>query len=204
MAFPQELLAREEAAVIDAAERLGYPLVLKASGDGIWHKSEHGLVELAIDTPAALRAARARLEQRLAHMPGVTPEGYLIAPYIDDGIEAFLGFTRDPEFGPVAVIGPGGVQAELYGQAAMLHLPLPLTPAKVARAVETSTLGKLARGYRGAAPADVDAFVRLVVEAARIVAELGPRLKELDLNPVRIRTAGQGAWPLDALCVFDD
>jgi acetyltransferase len=134
----------------------------------------------------------------------VALEGYLVAPYIDDGIEALLGFTRDPEFGPVAVIGPGGVQAELYGQAAMRHLPLPLTPAKVAKAVEMSALGKLVRGYRGEAPADVDAFVRLVIEAARIVVDLGAGLKELDLNPVRIRTAGQGAWPLDALCVFDD
>jgi acetate---CoA ligase (ADP-forming) len=204
MPFPQEILARELDAVLEAAERVGYPLVLKASGDGIWHKSEHKLVELAIDSPAALRAAWERLEQRVVQIPGVALEGYLLAPYIDDGIEAFVGFIRDPEFGPVAVIGPGGVQAELYGQAAMCHLPLPLTPAKVSKAVEMSALGKLAGGYRGGARVDVEAFVRLVVEAARIVVALGPGLKELDLNPVRIRTAGQGAWPLDALCVFDD
>ncbi len=204
MAFPPEMLARELDAVLQAAARVGYPVVLKASGDGIWHKSEHGLVELGIDSPAALRAAWERVEQRVARVPGVTLEGYLVAPHIHDGIEAFLGFTRDPEFGPIGVIGPGGVQAELYGQAAMRHLPLPLTPAKVAQAVETSMLGKLVHGYRGQAPVDVDAFVRLVVEAARIVAGLGSGLKELDLNPVRIRTAGQGAWPLDALCVFDD
>ncbi|MGH8662876.1 MAG: acetate--CoA ligase family protein, partial [Burkholderiales bacterium] len=170
-----------------------------------WHKSERKLVELAIETQAALRAAWGRLEQRVAQLPGVVAlEGYLVAPYIADGIEALLGFTRDPEFGPVAVIGPGGVQAELYGQSAMRHLPLPLTPARVATAVERSVLGKLVRGYRGEAPADVDAFIRLAVETGRIVADLGPGLKELDLNPVRVRPVGQGAWALDALCVFDE
>jgi hypothetical protein len=124
--------------------------------------------------------------------------------HIDDGIEAFLGFTRDPEFGPIAVMGPGGVHAELYGSEAMHHLPLPLTAAKVEKALEKSALGRLARGYRGEPRGDLDSFVHLVVTAGKIVAELGPALKELDLNPISIRPTGQGAWPLDALCVFDD
>jgi acyl-CoA synthetase (NDP forming) len=204
MPMPEEILARDMEAATEAAERLGYPVVLKASGQGIWHKTEHKLVELAIDSPEALRAAWERLEQRVAQMPGVALEGFLVAPCIEDGIEAMLGFTRDPEFGLIAIIGPGGVHAELYGQAAMRHVPLPLTPAKVANALETSALGKLVHGYRGSAPADVDAFVRFAVEAGRAAAALGPGLKELDLNPVRIRTAGKGAWPLDALCVFDE
>src|SRR5690606_19171117 len=135
MPFPPEVLSRDLDAALEVAERLGYPVVLKASGDGIWHKSEHALVELGIDSPAALRASWERVEQRVARLPGVALEGYLVAPHIHDGIEAFLGFTRDPEFGPIGVIGPGGVQAELYGQAAMRHLPLPFTPAKVAQAV---------------------------------------------------------------------
>jgi acyl-CoA synthetase (NDP forming) len=204
MPLPDEVLARDLPAAMEAAERLGYPVVLKASGAGIWHKSEHKLLELAIGTQAALRAAWERLTLRVAQMPDVALEGCLVAPYITEGIEALLGFTRDPEFGPVAIIGPGGVHAELYGESAMRHLPLPLTPSRVATAIERSVLGKLVRGYRGEAAADLDAFVRLVVETARIVVELGPGLKELDLNPVRIRPAGQGAWALDALCVFDE
>ena len=68
--------------------------------------------------------------------------------------------------------------------------------------------GKAERGPgddgRGGPQGDLDAFVQLVVTAGKIVTELGPALKELDLNPISIRPAGKGAWPLDALCVFDD
>src|SRR5262249_36276463 len=156
----------------------------------IWHKSEHKLVELAMASAKALREAWQRLEQRVQQLPGVTLEGYLVAPYIDDGIEAFLGFTRDPESGPIAVMGPGGVRAELYGSAAMRRLPLPLTAANVEKALEKSALGRLVRGYRGDRPGDLDSFVQLVVTAGKIVAELGPALKELDLNPISIRRAG--------------
>jgi acyl-CoA synthetase (NDP forming) len=204
MSFPQEILARELEAVLEAADRVGYPVVLKATGHAIWHKSEMKLVELAIGSAVALREAWERLERRIEQLSGVVLEGYLVAPHIGDGIEAFLGFTRDPEFGPIAVMGPGGVHAELYGSGAMRHLPLPLTAAKVEKALEKSALGRLARGYRGGPRCDLDSFVQLAVTAGRIVAELGPALKELDLNPIGIRPAGQGAWPLDALCVFDD
>src|SRR5262249_12232201 len=159
----------ELAAVLVAAGRVGYPVALKATGHGIWHKSEHQLVELAIGSPTALRQAWQRLEHRVEGLSGAALEGYLVAPYMDGGSEPFLGFTRDPEFGPIAVMGPGGVHAELYGSAAMSHLPLPLTAAKVERALEQSVLGRLARGYRGGSHGDLDAFVRLVVTAGTIV-----------------------------------
>src|SRR6185295_5079470 len=96
MSFPHEILARELEAVLEAADRVGYPVVLKATGHAIWHKSEMKLVELAIGSAVALREAWQRIERRIEQLSGVVLEGYLVAPYIDDGIEAFLGFTRDP------------------------------------------------------------------------------------------------------------
>jgi hypothetical protein len=203
MSFPEETLARDLDAAQEVAERLGYPVVLKASGGGIWHKSDHRLLELAIGSSAELCAAWRRLERRVTEVPSVELDGFLVARYIDGGLEAFLGFSRDPEFGPIAILGPGGVHAELYGPGAMCHLPLPLTKEALEESLETSLLARLARGYRGGLACDFAAFVDFVVDAARIVAELGPGLKELDLNPVKIRPVGLGAWPLDALCVFD-
>jgi acyl-CoA synthetase (NDP forming) len=200
--FPKEELARTLAEAEDAADAIGYPVVLKASGAGIWHKSEHNLLELGIATREDLRTAWRRLEQRLDALEGMAAEGFLVGAFLSGGVEAFLGFSRDREFGHFAILGAGGVLAELFGNAGMRHLPLPLNARDVRRALEGTPLHKLLSGYRGAPPCDIDAFIDLILTAADCVMAFGDGLDELDLNPVKILPRGGGAWPLDALCVF--
>jgi acyl-CoA synthetase (NDP forming) len=165
----------------DAAKTIGFPVVVKASGRGIWHKSENQLLELGIASESELSIAWRRLEERVQALKDVELDGFLVAPYIKDGVEALVGFSRDPEFGPIAVVGPGGVLAELFGKSAMRHLTLPL---------------------RGGETHDLDAFADLVAATAAMVSDVGDSIEELDLNPVKILAKGQGAWVLDALCVF--
>lgn len=202
MPFPDEMLVRSDDEAVAAATRLGYPVVLKASGAGIAHKSERRLVELALRDEAELRAAWMRLMGRLANIADAGFEGCLVAPYIEDGIETIVGFTRDPEFGLICVVGPGGVLAELFGAEGMCHLTLPMTRAGLGRAIDANPLGKLLAGYRGGETCDFDAFIDFVLDAGRIAAILGPRLLALDLNPVKVRTRDRGACALDSVCVF--
>ena len=186
----------------DAAEEIGFPVVLKASGHGIWHKSENQLVELDIKNRDALYEAWLRLRQRVARLQGIKLDGFLVGKFLAGGIEAIVGVSRDPEFGPIAVVGPGGVLAELFGSAGMRHLALPLTADKVVHALKDTPLGRLSAGYRGSEPLDLDAFAALVAAAAAMAVELGDEFQELDLNPVKILPAGKGAWAVDALCVL--
>jgi len=202
MAFPEEVLARSPQEAVRAAARLRYPVVLKASGAGILHKSEQRLVELGLRNDDELRAAWERLAGRVAMLSNVELEGCLVAPYIDDGIEAIVGFTRDPEFGLTCVVGPGGVLAELFGAEGMCHFVLPLSRARLERAIDASPLAQLLGGYRGGEPCDRAAFIELVLDAGRIASGLGSKLAALDLNPVKVRTRGRGAVALDALCVY--
>ncbi len=202
MAFMDEVLVTTMQDAMNAAARVTYPVVLKASGTGIWHKSENGLVELRIRDESELRSAWTRLQQRLAKLPNVDVEGILLSSYIEDGLETIVGFTRDPEFGLMCVLGPGGVFAEAFGAAGMHHLLLPISHSDVERALDAGPLSRLLSGYRGAEACDRSALVRFVMDAGRIAAELGPDLHELDLNPVRVRSCGRGAFALDALCVF--
>jgi len=202
MAFPEEGLARSLEEAIGAADRLTYPVVLKASGSGILHKSEQRLVELGVRNEDELHAAWDRLVGRVSNLVSVQFEGCLVSPYIDDGVEAIVGFSRDPEFGLICILGPGGVFAELFGAEGMCHLTLPMSRARVERAIDASPLAKLLGGYRGAEPCDREAFVDFVLDAGSIASKLGPKLSALDLNPVKVRTRGRGAVALDALCVY--
>jgi acetate---CoA ligase (ADP-forming) len=202
MSFGEEALAPSLQAAIDAAQRTGYPVVLKASGYGIWHKSEQHLVELDIRTENDLRAAWRRLDDRLATLKNIVLDGFLVSPYIRDGVEAIVGFARDPEFGLMGIIGPGGRFAELYGADAMRYLTLPISQESLVIALEGSPLVTLARGYRGGEACDYAEFIRFVTDAGRVACELGEQLVELDLNPVKIRAHGKGVLALDALCVL--
>lgn len=187
---------------LEAATAIGFPVVLKASGHGIWHKSENQLIELGIENREALRDAWQHLRQRVDGLQGILLDGFLVGTFLQEGIEAIVGFSRDPEFGPIAVIGSGGVLAELFGSAGMRHLALPLTAEQVVHALKISPLGKLIAGYRGSAPLDLDAFASLVSAASAMVEELGDAFEELDLNPIKILPQGKGAWAVDALCVL--
>jgi acyl-CoA synthetase (NDP forming) len=200
--MPVEILARTLDEAADAAKTIGFPVVVKASGRGIWHKSENQLLELGIASESELSIAWRRLEERVQALKDVELDGFLVAPYIKDGVEALVGFSRDPEFGPIAVVGPGGVLAELFGKSAMRHLTLPLDRMKVIQALENTPLGKLIAGFRGGETHDLDAFADLVAATAAMVSDVGDSIEELDLNPVKILAKGQGAWVLDALCVF--
>jgi acetate---CoA ligase (ADP-forming) len=158
-----------------AAAELGFPVVVKSAAPGA-HKTETGGVALNLDDEASVRAAAERIGGPV-----------LVQPMISGGAELLAGVVQDPVFGPLVAFGPGGVFAELIGEAAFRIAPLTNTDAR--ELVTSGKAGRLVAGFRGAPAADADALADLVLRLARLGDDL-PAVAELDLNPVLARPDG--------------
>ena len=199
--MPKERFVTDPAAAAAAAAEIGYPVVLKACGRTISHKSDYRLLEVGIRDETALKAAYAALEERLAAHPELSAEGFLVCEMVKSGVEVIFGVTRDDEFGQIAILGPGGVLAELMGSDAMARAPLPLDRRMIEEMIDKTILSKLLAGYRGGAKCDRSALVEQIFHAAKAVEELGDDVAALDVNPIVVLPEGEGAWALDALLI---
>ncbi len=186
--------ARRAASVEDvraAAADLGYPVVLKALG--LLHKSDAGGVALGLADDAAVAAAATDMEARLA------PEGYSVETLVDTtgGVELIVGCRRDPRFGPLVLVGLGGIYAELLRDVAVALAP--------AGADELEELLRSLRGAgvltgaRGRPPLDIRAAAEAAAALSRVAAA-HPEIAEIEVNPLLV-TAG-GALGLDARIVL--
>jgi acyl-CoA synthetase (NDP forming) len=154
---------------VEAARALGFPSVVKTALPGA-HKSETGGVALRLRDEAEARAAAERIGPPL-----------LVQPMVKGGAELLAGIVQDPVFGALVAFGPGGVLAELIGQAGFRIAPL--TDVDAEELVHTGKAGRLAAGFRGRPPADPAALVELLHRLSALGEEL-PEVVELDLNPV--------------------
>jgi acyl-CoA synthetase (NDP forming) len=183
-----------------AAKALDAPLVLKAFGPGLVHKSDVGAVVLGLDHDG-LEAAAVAMGERLAGH-GLTPAGFLVEEQATTGgVELIVGVVQRAPFGPVVALGLGGTLTEVLDQVALRLCPL--SEADARDLVRTFPAAKVLAGVRGAPPVDEDALVALLLAIAGedgLVAELGDELAELECNPV---LAGpDGALALDARLVL--
>ncbi len=165
---PERVVATAEAAA-EAAQELGFPVVVKSAAAGV-HKTESGGVVLNLANADEVRAAAERIGAPV-----------LVQPMIKGGAELLAGAVQDPVFGPLVAFGPGGVLAELIGQAQFRLAPL--TDLDAQELVHAGKAGQLVAGFRGNPPANEDALVDLLLRLARLAEEV-PEVAELDLNPV--------------------
>ncbi len=177
----------------DEAARLGFPLVAKAVAPGLLHKTEVGGVALGLGSPDEVAAAVAGFRTRLA-AAGFTLGAVLLQREVTGGIEALVGVTRDPTFGPLVVCGLGGVLVELLRDVTY-RLP-PVTDRDATEMLDGLRAARLLDGWRGAAPGDRDALVQVVMRVSALVDAV-PELRELDLNPVKVLPPGRGAITVD-------
>lgn len=176
-----------------AAEWLGYPLVVKAVAPGLVHKSDVGGVVLGLESAAEVRDAVAALDARMI-AAGLPLEGVLLQREVRGGIEALVGVTTDPTFGPLLVCGLGGVLVELVRDVSFRLTPV--TDVDAAEMLDRLRARKLLDGYRGAPPGDKDALISAIMRVSALVAAV-PEVLELDLNPVKVLAPGQGAIVVD-------
>jgi acetate---CoA ligase (ADP-forming) len=182
--------AADAGQVLAAAERIGYPVVLKTDEPGIAHKSDVGGVRLGLAGPEDLTAAYANLATRLG--PAV-----LVCQSVPPGTELALGLVRDPALGPLIVVGAGGILVELIADR-VVALP-PLTADEAAGLIGELRVARLLAGVRGADQADMAAVTQAITGLADLACELGDHLEALDINP--LICGPHGAVAADALVI---
>ncbi len=197
---PREHLAATMMDALRAASDIGYPIVLKAIAERIPHKSNLGLVALALRSENELSAAWDCLNRRVDAL-GLRPDlaGFLVQEFVSDGVEFFAGISRDADFGLTLAVGSGGTDIELVRDFALRLLPLREGDAE-AMIAETRLAARLAERPGGPAP-DLAALADCLYALDDFVRAAGTRIVELDLNPIKVRPAGQGCVAVDALIV---
>ncbi|ELS54083.1 acetate--CoA ligase family protein [Streptomyces viridochromogenes] len=195
---PREQLVTSAAAAVRAAGLVGYPVVMKASGARIAHKTELGLVKVGLTSASQVRDAYRELTD-IARYEDVPLDGVLVCQMVERGVEMVVGATHDPLFGPTVTVGLGGVLVEVLHDTAVRVPPF---GEEQARDMFAELRGRaLLDGVRGRPPADLDALVEVVLRVQRMALELEGELAELDINPLMVLPRGQGAVALDALAV---
>jgi acetate---CoA ligase (ADP-forming) len=194
-----ELVDSAEAAVA-AASALGVPVALKLQSPDIAHKTEAGALRLNLRGADEVSAAYAAVVAAgKAYAPAARILGVLVQAMALPGQEVILGIKRDATFGPMLLIGLGGVNVELLQD--VILAPLPLLPAEARSLLWRLRGARLLRSFRGGAPADVDALVDAMLRLARLAQDCAETIAEIDLNPVIVHGQGQGISVVDALVV---
>ncbi len=180
------------------AEALGFPVVLKVESPDILHKTEAGVVRLNLSDAAAVRTA---CHEVLAAAAKVQPaphiNGVLVQPMLPKGVEVLIGGRTDPQFGPLIVVGLGGVFVELLKDAALALAPVQHGEAlAMLRGLKGAAL---LTGFRGSEPVDLDKLADIVCRASELIADAGGVVAEMDINP--LICAGSRITAVDGLIV---
>jgi acyl-CoA synthetase (NDP forming) len=186
------------AAAPDAADQLGYPVVVKICSAALPHKSDVGGVALGLSDRAAVVEACRRIEAEVAaRAPGAATEGFLVQRQARGALELALGVKTDPVFGPVVMVGSGGILIEVLRDFRLLLTPIDAAAAR--EALRALRIGPLWEGVRGSGPLDLEAAVDLLGRLGEAARGLSPTVSEIDLNPVLVGRRGEGVTVLDAL-----
>ena len=194
----QQVVADAAGAVV-AARAMGGRVVLKVVSRDIPHKSDVGGVRVGL-TAEDIGPALDAMAQSLSEQGLPTPEGYLVQKMLSGGTEMILGFRRDPQLGPLVLLGAGGVLAELTEDSAIRLLPL--TDQDAEEMIGELKVTKLLGGYRGAKVGDLAALKQAVLALAQMAESLGDRLVEAEINPLFVLPEGQGVAAADGLVVL--
>jgi acetyltransferase len=197
IATPAEALVTSPAEAVEAAKRIGFPVVLKAVSGTLTHKSDVGAVALNLATPADVTAAYQRMSQNLREH---TLAGMLVCQQVRGGLELVLGLHRDPETGLVVMAGAGGVLLELTKDVAFCAPPVSTDKARDMLA--RTRAGRLLQGYRGGPALDLDAVANALVGLGRLATDLEDVIESVDINPFVALPQGQGGMALDGLIVL--
>lgn len=198
--FPEAEVVTSATGAAEAAARIGFPVVMKIVSADLPHKTEAGGVVLGVADQDAARLQFTALTTRVAAArPDARVQGVLVARTAPPGTEVIVGTRNDPVFGPVTMVGTGGVQAELFRDVATR---VGAVDRDEARSMIAETRGHaLLTGFRGLPDADVDALADLLVTVSAFAVAHADQIDTVELNPVIVRTAGQGVLALDALVV---
>jgi acyl-CoA synthetase (NDP forming) len=197
IAIPAGRLARTLEEAIAIAREIGFPVALKAQAVELPHKSDAGGVALGIDSDTALAEAWSALHRNVrSHLPELELEGVLVERMGEKGVELIVGARNDPQWGPVLLIGMGGVLAEALRDVRLL--PPDLSTEAIKDELHQLRCAALLRGFRGSPALDVEAAAEAIRRLGALM-QTTARIAEVDINPLVVYPKGAGAVALDAL-----
>jgi acetate---CoA ligase (ADP-forming) len=185
-------LAKSEEEAVAAAERIGFPVVLKIDSADIAHKTEVGGVHLDLQNAAAVRTAwRSMMTSAAGKAPQAQINGAVLSPMISKGVDTIVGARQDPDLGPVVMLGLGGIMAEALDDVVIG--PAPIGMAEAHAMIGTLRSARLFEGWRGAPPSDQDALARTICALGALAAAHTDTLESIEINPFRVFPSGGAA-----------
>lgn len=179
-----------------AAEQMGYPVAIKVISEQISHKSDVGGVQLNLRNGPAVEEAFEDMLRRIHQFyPEVKIDGVLVQPMVTGGQELILGGRQDPNFGPVVLIGLGGIFVEVFEEVALRVAPI--TPKEAGEMIDELRGAPILKGARGHKPSDLAAVSEALLRLSQLLIDF-PEIGELDINPLRVFQENNGCRALDA------
>lgn len=187
--FPlhKAIFAQTEKEILAGAKKVGYPVALKVVSPDIIHKSDVGGVKIGMKNPKELKQGFLEMKKNLnKNIKGAKIDGYLVGEMVS-GLEIIVGCKNDSQFGPLVMVGAGGIYTEIFKDVAFRIAPFSLADAK--KMISELKIYQLFTGARGKAPLDVNAVAELLVKLGNFCTQF-PEIKEVDFNPVMVKTKG--------------
>ena len=185
----QSVVTPDEA--VQAAKKIGYPLVMKLASEDIPHKSDIGGVLLNIQNEKEVREGyKLIMERARIARPDARIDGVMIQKMVGNGQEVITGFVRDPQFGPMMMFGSGGVEVE--GLKDVAFSLAPLTREDAEKMLQSTWAGKKLSGFRSITAVDREAVIDVLLRLSKLAVDL-PEIQELEINPLRVLTKGSAA-----------
>jgi len=192
-------VAKSETEVVQFAEEIGFPIVLKIVSPDVIHKFDVGGVILNLNSETEVRTAYNEiLENVKKHKPNARIAGVFVQEMAPQSTEVIVGATKDPQFGPALMFGLGGIFVEVLKDVTFRIAPISESDAR--EMITEVKAYPILKGYRSQPPADVEAIVNILLNTSRLVME-HPEIKELDLNPIMVYE--KGAKTVDARIILE-
>ena len=198
---PQRFLTQSSDEAVEAANKLGFPVVLKVDSSEILHKTEAGVVRVNVKDDVEVRSVFNQIidsAKKVSDAKNIN--GVLVEEMVTGGIEVMAGLTVDEQLGPVILFGSGGTSVEVYKD--VTRRICPISKQDAFEMIDEVNASVLLKGFRGASPKDIEALAHLLVNLSQLGASLSEEVKELDLNPVMVLDKGQGVKAADALVIL--
>jgi acetyltransferase len=193
---PVEIVAKDTKEAVEAADRIGYPVVMKIASPDIAHKTDVGGVAVGVANAEEVKKQFSLIVSRSKNkMPDARIDGVVICQMMS-GREVIIGMVRDPQFGPVITFGLGGIFVEIMKDVTQRIAPL--TEAQVTKMISSIRAFPILSGARGRKPADIKSLKNVIYRVAQISLDF-PEISELEINPVMVADEGKGCGAVDAL-----
>jgi succinyl-CoA synthetase beta subunit len=198
--IPEGRLTRTVTEALEVAEQIGYPVALKVQAAELVHKTEVGGIMLDVNDPASLSSAYKDLYERIINLvPAKQLDGILVETMAAPGIEVALGIRRDPTWGPIMLVGLGGIWIEVLRD--IVVGPAPLNEQEALELIKQLRAYPLLIGVRGRPPSDLASLAKVMVRLGRLALAHVDTVEEIDLNPLILYPIGKGLLVVDATII---